>query len=68
MATGIEMLGQMGTDQSLAGPVQGGNMVVKPNQVPVGGAAMLSKALRRQAVCIARATRSNTRFYEDSTK
>jgi len=43
------MLGQMGTDQSLAGPVQGGNMVVKPNQVPVGGAAMLSKALRRQA-------------------
>ena len=49
MATGIEMLGQMGTDQSLAGPVQGGNMVVKPNQVPVGGAAMLSKALRRQA-------------------
>ena len=49
MATGIEMLGQMGTDQSLAGPVQGGNMVVKPNQVPVGGAAMLSKALRGQA-------------------
>ena len=49
MATGIEMLGKMGTDQSLAGPVQGGNMVVKPNQVPVGGAAMLSKALRRQA-------------------
>ena len=49
MATGIEMLGQMGTDQSLAGPVQGGNMVVKPNQVPVGGAAMLSKALRKQA-------------------
>ena len=49
MATGIEMLGQMGTDQSLAGPVQGGNMVVKPDQVPVGGAAMLSKALRRQA-------------------
>ena len=43
------MLGQMGTDQSLAGPVQGGNMVVKPNQVPVGGAAMLSKALRGQA-------------------
>ena len=49
MATGIEMLGQMGTDQSLAGPVQGGNMVVKPNQVPVGGAAMLAKALRGQA-------------------
>ena len=49
MATGIEMLGQMGTDQALAGPVQGGNMVVKPNQVPVGGAAMLSKALRGQA-------------------
>ena len=49
MATGIEMLGQMGTDQSLAGPVQGGNMVVKPNQVPIGGAAMLSKALRKQA-------------------
>jgi hypothetical protein len=49
MATGIEMLGQMGTDQSLAGPVQGGNMVIKPNQVPVGGAAMLSKALRGQA-------------------
>jgi hypothetical protein len=48
MATGIEMLGQMGTDQSLAGPVEGGNMVVKPNQVPVGGAAMLSKALRKQ--------------------
>ena len=45
MATGIEMLGQMGTDQSLAGPVQGGNMVVKPNQVPVGGAAMLAKAM-----------------------
>ena len=49
MATGIEMLGQMGTDQSLAGPVEGGNMVVKPNQVPVGGAAMLAKALRGQA-------------------
>ena len=49
MATGIEMLGQMGTDQALAGPVQGGNMVVKPNQVPVGGAAMLAKALRGQA-------------------
>ena len=49
MATGIEMLGEMATDQSLAGPVQGGNMVVKPDQVPVGGAAMLAKALRGQA-------------------
>ena len=49
MATGVEMLGQMSEDMQLAGPVQGGNMVVKPNEAPVGAAAMLSKALRREA-------------------
>jgi len=49
MASGVEMLGQMSETQALAGPVQGGNMVVKPNEVPVGGAAMLAKALRGQA-------------------
>jgi len=43
------MLGQMSETEALAGPVQGGNMVVKPNEVPVGGAAMLAKALRGQA-------------------
>jgi len=49
MATGVEMLGQMSEDINLAGPVQGGNMVVKPNEAPVGAAAMLSKQLRNQA-------------------
>ena len=49
MATGVEMLGQMSEDMQLAGPVQGGNMVVKPNEAPVGAAAMLSKALRKEA-------------------
>ena len=49
MASGVEMLGQMSETEALAGPVQGGNMVVKPNEVPVGGAAMLAKALRGQA-------------------
>ena len=49
MATGVEMLGQMSEDMQLAGPVSGGNMVVKPNEAPVGAAAMLSKALRREA-------------------
>jgi len=43
------MLGQMSEDINLAGPVQGGNMVVKPNEAPVGAAAMLSKQLRNQA-------------------
>ena len=43
------MLGQMSETEALAGPVSGGNMVVKPNEVPVGGAAMLAKALRGQA-------------------
>jgi hypothetical protein len=51
MATGVEMLGQMSEDMQLAGPVQGGNMVVKPNEAPVGAAAMLSKALRRARRC-----------------
>ena len=36
MASGVEMLGQMSETEALAGPVQGGNMVVKPNEVPVG--------------------------------
>ncbi len=49
MASGVEMLGQMSETEALAGPVSGGNMVVKPNEVPVGGAAMLAKALRGQA-------------------
>jgi hypothetical protein len=49
MATGVEMLGQMSEDINLAGPVQGGNMVVKPNEAPVGAAAMLAKQLRNQA-------------------
>ena len=49
MASGVEMLGQMSETEALAGPVQGGNMVVKPNEVPVGGAAMLAKAMRGQA-------------------
>ena len=49
MASGVEMLGQMSKTDALAGPVQGGNMVVKPNEVPVGGAAMLAKALRGQS-------------------
>ena len=49
MASGVEMLGQMSETDALAGPVQGGNMVVKPNEVPVGGAAMLAKAMRGQA-------------------
>ena len=49
MATGVEMLGQMSEDINLAGPVQGGNMVVKPNEAPVCAAAMLSKQLRNQA-------------------
>ena len=49
MASGVEMLGQMSQTDALAGPVQGGNMVVKPNEVPVGGAAMLAKAMRGQA-------------------
>ena len=49
MATGVEMLGQMSEDINLAGPVQGGNMVVKPNEAPVGAAAILSKQLRNQA-------------------
>jgi hypothetical protein len=49
MATGVEMLGQMSEDISLAGPVEGGNMVVKPNEAPVGAAALLSKQLRNQA-------------------
>ena len=49
MASGVEMLGQMSETDALAGPVQGGNMVVKPNEVPVGGAAMLAKALRGQS-------------------
>ena len=49
MATGVEMLGQMSEDMQLAGPVSGGNMVVKPNEAPVGAAAMLSKALRKEA-------------------
>ena len=33
MASGVEMLGQMSETEALAGPVQGGNMVVKPNEV-----------------------------------
>ena len=49
MASGVEMLGQMSETEALAGPVQGGNMVIKPNEVPVGGAAMLAKALLGQA-------------------
>jgi len=49
MASGVEMLGQMSETEALAGPVQGGNMVVKPNEIPVGGAAMLAKAMRGQA-------------------
>ena len=49
MASGVEMLGQMSETDALAGPVQSGNMVVKPNEVPVGGAAMLAKAMRGQA-------------------
>jgi len=49
MASGVEMLGQMSETEALAGPVSGGNMVVKPNEVPVGGAAMLAKALRKQS-------------------
>ena len=49
MASGVEMLGQMSETEALTGPVSGGNMVVKPNEVPVGGAAMLAKALRGQA-------------------
>ena len=49
MATGVEMLGQMSEDINLAGPVQGGNMVVKPNEAPVGAASILSKQLRNQA-------------------
>ena len=49
MASGVEMLGQMSETEALGGPVSGGNMVVKPNEVPVGGAAMLAKALRGQA-------------------
>ena len=49
MASGVEMLGQMSETEALAGPVSGGNMVVKPNEVPVAGAAMLAKALRKQS-------------------
>ena len=39
MARGIEELAEM----QVTGPVQGGDMVMKPDQAPVGAAALLSK-------------------------
>lgn len=43
MAYGIEELSEM----SVTGPVEGGDMVAKPNQMPVGAAALLSKMQKK---------------------
>ncbi len=43
MARGIEELAEM----QVTGPVQGGDMVMKPNQAPVGAAALLNKMSRQ---------------------
>tara|TARA_R100001594_G_scaffold62017_1_gene96327 strand:+ start:889 stop:2640 length:1752 start_codon:yes stop_codon:yes gene_type:complete len=43
MAYGIEELAEM----KVTGPVQGGDMVAKPNEMPVGAAALLSKMQKK---------------------
>jgi len=43
MARGIEELAEM----QVTGPVQGGDMVMKPDQAPVGAAALLNKMSRQ---------------------
>ena len=43
MARGIEELAEM----QVTGPVQGGDMVMKPNEAPVGAAALLNKMSRQ---------------------
>ena len=43
MARGIEEL----TEMQVTGPVQGGDMVMKPDQTPVGAAALLNKMSRQ---------------------
>ena len=43
MARGIEELSEM----QVTGPVQGGDMVMKPNEAPVGAAALLNKMSRQ---------------------
>ena len=43
MAYGIEEL----TEMQVTGPVQGGDMVAKPNEMPVGAAALLSKMQKK---------------------
>jgi len=43
MARGIEELSEM----QVTGPVQGGDMVMKPDQAPVGAAALLNKMSRQ---------------------
>jgi hypothetical protein len=43
MARGIEELAEM----QVTGPVQGGDMVMKPDQAPVGAAALLSKMAKK---------------------
>jgi hypothetical protein len=43
MARGIEELAEM----QVTGPVQGGDMVAKPNEMPVGAAALLNKMQKK---------------------
>ena len=43
MAYGIEELSEM----KVTGPVQGGDMVAKPNEMPVGAAALLAKMQKK---------------------
>ena len=43
MANGIEELSEM----QVTGPVQGGDMVAKPNEMPVGAAALLNKMQKK---------------------
>ena len=43
MAYGIEELSEM----KVTGPVEGGDMVAKPNEMPVGAAALLSKMQKK---------------------
>ena len=43
MAYGIEELAEM----KVTGPVQGGDMVAKPNEMPVGAAALLAKMQKK---------------------
>ena len=43
MAYGIEDIAKM----QVTGPVQGGDMVMKPDQAPVGAAALLSKMAKK---------------------